>query len=99
MTKVGSKSGMAAHTAGRKYADPGYQADKRKRYALDTPDEIRAALSYIGMPRNRAKYSAADLAKVEAAIRAAAKKAGIQAAPTSMMTAARGFAARHMMKH
>jgi hypothetical protein len=70
---------MAAHTAGKKYADPGYQADGRKRYALDTPGEVRAALSYIGQQRNSSKYSSGDLAKVKAAIYRAAKECGIDA--------------------
>lgn len=85
---------MAANTAGKRYADPGLQADRRKRYALDTPEEIRAALSYVGMPKNRGKYSADDLTKVEASIHAAAKQAGIDAKPVSLATAARGFVAR-----
>ena len=93
--QVGAKPGMAAHTPGKRYADPGYQQDGRKRYALDTPDEIRAALSYIGMARNRAKYKPADLKKVEAAINAAAAKAGIgaSAVPTETQAASQ-FVAR-----
>lgn len=94
---VGAKPGMAAHTAGKTYADPGYQADGRKRYALDTPAECRAALSYIGMPKNRAKYSASDLAKVEGKIHAAARKFGI-AAHGDEMQAARNFAGRAAAK-
>lgn len=79
MTKVGSKPGQAAHTAAARFADPGYQPDGRKRYALDTAKEVRAALSYIGMPKNAAKYSSGDLAKVKAAIYRAAKGFGIDA--------------------
>lgn len=59
------------------YADPGYQDDKKKRYPLDTAEHVKAALSYIGQDSNAAKYSAADLAKVKAAINAAAKKLGV----------------------
>lgn len=77
MAAVGSKRGMAAHTAGSSYADPGYQADGLKRYPLDTPEHVRAALSYIGMPKNAAKYSSGDLARVKAAIYRAAKAHGI----------------------
>lgn len=92
--KVGAKPGDAAHTAAKTYADPGLQPDGRKRYALDTPAEVKAALSYIGMPKNRAKYKPADLAKVEAAIRAAAKTQGVQPAPQSLAQVARNFASR-----
>lgn len=59
------------------YADPGYQKDGKKRYPLDTIEHVKAALSYIGKQKNAAEYSAADLAKVKAKIRAAAKKFGI----------------------
>ena len=79
MAKVGSKPGNAAHTAGKSYADPGYQSDGLKRYALDSPGEVRAALRYIGMPKNSSKYSSGDLAKVKGAIYRAAKRYGIDA--------------------
>jgi phage I-like protein len=78
MTKVGSKPGSAAHTAASKYADPGYQKDGRKRYALDNEKEVRAAWSYINQARNAAKYDPADLARVKARIKRAMKKLGIQ---------------------
>lgn len=51
-----------------KYADPGYQSDKKKRYPLDNEDHIRAAWNYINKPKNAGKYSPADAAKVKAAI-------------------------------
>ncbi len=77
MAKVGSKPGMAAHTSGTAYADPGLQADKLKRYPVDTAEHTRAALSYIGKQSNAAKYSSGDLAKVKSAIYRAAKAFGI----------------------
>jgi HK97 family phage prohead protease len=60
-----------------KYADTGYQKDKKKRYPLDTKEHVQAALSYIGKASNAGQYSSGDLAKVKAAINAAAKKFGI----------------------
>lgn len=60
------------------YADPGYQDDKQHRYPLDTKEHVKAAWSYINMPKNADKYSAGDLAKVKAAIKAAAPKFGIE---------------------
>lgn len=78
MTKVGSKPGSAAHTAASKFADPGYQKDGRKRYALDNEKEVRAAWSYINQAKNAAKYDPADLARVKARIKRAMKKLGIQ---------------------
>lgn len=77
MTKVGSKRGQAAHTAGSKYADPGYQKDGRKRYALDNEKEVRAAWSYINQAKNAAKYQPDQLKRVKARIKRAMKKLGI----------------------
>lgn len=58
------------------YADPGYQSDNKKRYPLDTPDHVRAAWSYINMPRNAKKYSSSQLAAIKAKIRAAMNRIG-----------------------
>lgn len=60
-----------------KYADPGYQDDKKKRYPLDTKEHADAAWKYINKQANADKYSSGDLAKVKAAIKTAAKKFGI----------------------
>jgi hypothetical protein len=59
------------------YADPGYQNDKVKRYPIDTAAHVRSAWSYINQASNAAKYSAEDLARVKARIKAAAKKFGV----------------------
>lgn len=59
------------------YADPGLQADKKKRYPVDTKAHTQSAWSYINKAANAAKYTAANLKKVKAAIKAAAKKFGI----------------------
>ena len=53
------------------YADPGYQADGRERYPLDSGSHIRAAWAYIHLPRNAARYSADQLAHIKARIVAA----------------------------
>lgn len=59
------------------YADPGYQPDGQKRYPLDTEKHVRAAASYFGRSANRAKYTAAQQAHIDKAIKAAEKKFGI----------------------
>lgn len=68
------------------YADPGYQADKVKRYPLNTKEHARSALAYFSMEKNAAKYTAAQRTKIMARIKAACKKFGIEiagdAAPT-----------------
>ncbi len=59
------------------YADPGYQADKKKRYPLDSEAHCRAAWSYIHQAKNRSPYTAEQLKAIEGRIRAAGKKYGI----------------------
>lgn len=66
------------------YADPGYQADGVKRYPVDTEAHAKAAWSYINMPKNAGKYSAPNLAKVKAKIKAALKRLGVDVAPRSL---------------
>ena len=58
------------------YADPGYQSDGQKRYPLDSETHIRAAWSYINMPKNAAKYSGSQVAQIKGRIRAAMKRIG-----------------------
>jgi hypothetical protein len=79
----------AASAGGKKpygdveYADPGYQDDGTRRYPLDTEDHVRAAWSYINQARNAAKYSAADLKKVKARIKAAMRRLDITVSENS----------------
>ncbi len=61
-----------------KYADPGYQKDKVKRYPLDSEAHCRAAWSYINMPKNAAKYTSEQVKAIKGRIKAAAKKYGIE---------------------
>ncbi len=56
-----------------KYADP-----KNGKYPIDTAEHVRAAWSYINMPKNQKDYSAAELAQIKDRIKAAAKKFGIK---------------------
>jgi HK97 family phage major capsid protein/HK97 family phage prohead protease len=58
------------------YADPGYQADGKKRYPLDTDEHVKAAGGYISQDGNAGKYSSGDLAKVKGKIKAAMNKHG-----------------------
>lgn len=55
------------------YADPGYQDDDVHRYPIHTEPNIRAAWSYINMPRNQRPYSAEQLKRIKARIVAAWK--------------------------
>ena len=55
------------------YADPGFQADGRKRYPLDSERHIRAAWAFIHMAANAAPYTAGELQQVRDRIVAAWK--------------------------
>jgi hypothetical protein len=50
------------------FADPGYQADRKKRYPLDSQAHIRAAWAYIHHPRNAEKYTTDQIAQIKAKI-------------------------------
>ncbi len=62
---------------GGKFADPGYQEDKKPRYKLNNEKQVRAAWSYIHMPKNAKFYSADQLSSIKSKIRAAGKKYNI----------------------
>lgn len=62
----------------KKYGDTKFADETNKKYPVDTPEHIRAAWSYINMPKNRKFYTKEELQKIEAVIKAAAKKHGIE---------------------
>ena len=55
------------------HADPGYQADGKKGYPLDTERHIRAAWAFIHMANNAAPYTAGELDQIKSRIVAAWK--------------------------
>lgn len=61
-----------------KYADPGYQADKVKRYPVDTEAHAKAAWSYIHQAVNADKYSADELSKIRTVISEALEQFGVE---------------------
>ena len=63
-----------------KYADPGYQKDKKKRYPLDTAAHVRAAWAYINVAENASEYSSNQLQRIKSKIKSAAKKFNIDIA-------------------
>ena len=63
--------------AQKKYGNVKFADEVNKKYPIDTEEHVRAALSYWGMPKNRAKYSPKDQKKITDNIRAAAKRFGI----------------------
>lgn len=69
------------------YADPGYQADKKKRYPLPDAAHCRSAWSYINVPKNADKYTPAQLKRIKSKIKAAAKKFGVDISEESEVLA------------
>jgi len=63
---------------GTEYADPGYQPDGKQRYPIDSETHVRAAWSYINMPKNAQKYSSEQVSNIKAKIKAAGKKYDIE---------------------
>ena len=95
---TGEKTPKAPYGTGTRYADPGYQADGVKRYPIDTEKHIRAAWSYINVPENAAKYSAADLKKVKGRIKKAMAGIGADVADEreeAALTATQEFHGNH----
>lgn len=72
------KTGMTG--GDRKYADPGYQSDKKQRYDITDKAHAIAAWRYINQASKAAKYSRSQLQNIKGRIRAALKKFGVKAA-------------------
>ena len=77
---------MATDTKPAKpYGDVTYADPKNGKYPLDTEAHVRAAWSYINMPKNAAQYpmNGVTLAEVKARIKAAMDKLGADVASSS----------------
>lgn len=79
-TPAVSKRGSGLSGAGRVWADPGYQADKKQRYDLSTKAKAKAAWSYISQADNAKAYTAAQLKRVKGRIIKALKSFGVTVA-------------------
>lgn len=66
------------------YADPGYQADKQKRYPIETEGHIRAAWSFINKSKNQATYTPKQVAAIKGRIVSAWKAKIDSAGPASV---------------
>lgn len=64
----GKKTPEEPYGTQNEYADPGYQADKKKRYPLGSEEEIRAAWNYVHKSRDADKYSPEHLKTIKARI-------------------------------
>lgn len=78
-----SKRGSGLSGAGRQWADPGYQDDKKQRYDLTTKANAKAAWTYINQPDNAKPYSPGQLKRIKGKIKAALKRFGVTVAAES----------------
>lgn len=69
---------MAVLRADKPYGDVAYADPKDGKYPIDTKEHVKAAWSYINMPKNQKGYTPGELAAIKGKIRAAAKKFGIE---------------------
>lgn len=72
--KIAERKDVSPKEGEDKYGDVEYADPKNKKYPIDDEDHIRAAWSYIHMPKNAEKYSAADAAEIKSRIAAAWRK-------------------------
>lgn len=75
LAKIAQRKGVDPKEGEDKYGkDADFADPKNKKYPLDTAEHIRAAWSYIHMPKNAKKYDAADLKTIKSRIVSAWKK-------------------------
>lgn len=62
----------------RKYGDVEFADPVNNKYPIDTEAHVRAAWSYIHKDSNAAPYTAEEVERIRARIRAAAKRYGVE---------------------
>ena len=60
-----------------KYGDVAYADKENSKYPIDTKEHVKAAWSYINMPKNAGKYDSSKLAAIKNNIKSAATKYNI----------------------
>ena len=78
-----SKRGSGLAGAGRVWADPGYQADKKQRYDLSTRANAKAGWAFVNQDDNAKKYTPAQLKRIKGKIKAALTRFGVKVAAES----------------
>ncbi|MDX3245834.1 DUF6582 domain-containing protein [Streptomyces sp. ME18-1-4] len=79
-TPAVSKRGSGLAGDGVKYADPGYQSDKKQRYDITTKAKAKTAWSYISQADNARLYTSAQLKRIKQRIVKALKGFGVTVA-------------------
>ena len=69
------------------YGDVTYADPKNNKYPIDTEAHVRAAWSYINMPKNQSQYSSEELSAIKGRIKRAAEKFGIDISDDSKKSA------------
>ena len=70
----------SARADDKPYGDVPYADPKNGKYPINTKEHVKAAWSYINMPKNQKDYTSAELIEIKSRIREAAKKFGIEIA-------------------
>ena len=76
--RIGRRDDVSPREGKREYGDVEFADPVNKKYPVDTPEHVRAAWSYIHHKDNAAKYDSDEVAQIEARIRRAAKKHGVE---------------------
>jgi hypothetical protein len=76
--QIAKRKDVSPKAGEKEYGDVKFADPTNKKYPLDSEKHVRAAWSYINMPKNAKKYSSGDLKTIKGRIRAAAKKLGIK---------------------
>jgi hypothetical protein len=79
-TPAVSKRGSGLTGDGVKYADPGYQADKKQRYDISSKQKAKTAWGYINQADNAREYTSAQLKRIKQRIIKALKSFGVTVA-------------------
>lgn len=58
---IHERSDTAPTEGEHKYGNVEYLDETNKKYPVDTAEHVRAAASYLGMPKNAEKYSRSEL--------------------------------------
>ena len=69
-TQLNAAARLRADNVG-KYGNVNYADKANKKYPIDTEEHIRAAWSYIHMPKNQKEYSASEVEAIKSNIKQA----------------------------
>lgn len=77
-TRIDRRDDVNPSEGEREYGDVEFADPVNKKYPVDSAKHVRAAWSYIHHKDNAAKYDADEVKQIEARIKRAAKKHGIE---------------------